>query len=171
MEIGGPLDVAGVGHGDRHVLVGDQVLDAQLALGVEDLRPPFVTVAIAHGRQFRPHQLHQELVARQDRPQPLDQLQDLGQLVDDLLALEAGQPLQLHVENGLRLHLRQLELGHQAFARFGRILRSPNQLDHLVQVIERDLQALEDVRAGFGLAQLELGAAPPPRAGTRRSSR
>ena len=27
-------------------------------------------------------------------------------------------------------------------------------------MIERDLQALEDVRARFGLAQLELGAAP-----------
>ena len=105
-------------------------------------------------------ELHQQLVARQDRAQPLDRLHQLGQLVEDLLALEAGQALQLHVEDRLRLQLRQLELRHQAFARFGRVLRAANQLDHLVEVIERDLEAFEDVRAGLGLAQLELGAAP-----------
>ena len=35
-----------------------------------------------------------------------------------------------------------------------------DQRDHRVEMIERDLQAFEDVRARFGLAQLELG--PPP---------
>ena len=38
--------------------------------------------------------------------QPLDQLQQLGELVEDLLPLEAGQALQLHVEDRLRLDLR-----------------------------------------------------------------
>ena len=42
----------------------------------------------------------------------------------------------------------------------GRVLRRPDQPDHLVEVIERDLQPFEDVRARFRLAQLELG--PPP---------
>ena len=83
-----------------------------------------------------------------------------SELVEDLLALEAGQPLQLHVEDRLRLELRQLELRHQAVARFGRALRPANQLDHLVEVIERDLEAFEDVGARLGLAQLELGPAP-----------
>ena len=32
-----PLDVAGVGDRDRHVLVGDQILDAELALVLDDL--------------------------------------------------------------------------------------------------------------------------------------
>ena len=34
-----------------------------------------------------------------------------------------------------------------------------NQRDHRVEVIERDLQAFEDVGARLGLAQLELGPA------------
>ena len=42
--------------------------------------------------------------------QPLDGLHQLGQLVQDLLPLEAGQPLQLHVENRLRLDLAEAEL-------------------------------------------------------------
>ena len=46
----------------------------------------------------------EQLVARQNRAQPLDRLQQLGQLVEDLLPLEAGQALQLHVEDRLRLN-------------------------------------------------------------------
>ena len=38
----------------------------------------------------------------------------LGQLVEDLLPLQAGQALQLHVEDGLRLHLAEAELRDQA---------------------------------------------------------
>ena len=34
-------------------------------------------------------------------------LEHLGQLVDDLLALQAGEPLELHVEDGLRLNLTE----------------------------------------------------------------
>ena len=41
------------------------------------------------------------------RAQVLDRLQQLGELVEDLLPLEAGEPLELHLENRLRLHLRE----------------------------------------------------------------
>jgi len=37
-----PLDVAGVGHGDHHVLFGDQVLDREFALIGDDLGAPLV---------------------------------------------------------------------------------------------------------------------------------
>ena len=40
-----------------------------------------------------------------------------------------------------------------------RILRSADQRDDRVEMVERDLEAFEDVGAGLGLAQLELGAA------------
>ena len=44
-------------------------------------------------------------------------------------------------------------------ARLGRALGGANERDHLVEVIERDLQPFEDVGARFRLPQLELGAA------------
>src|SRR6185295_14771808 len=103
--------------------------------------------------------LHQQPLAGENRPQALDRLQQLGELVENALPLEAGQPLQLHVEDGLRLNLREAEAGHQPVARLGDGLRAANQLDHLVEVVQRDLQALEDVIACLGLPQLELGAA------------
>ena len=79
-----------------------------------------VAELLADRLQLGDDQLHQQLLARQDRAQPLDRFHQLDELVEDLLTLEAGQPLQLHVEDGLRLDLRQLELRHQAVARFGR---------------------------------------------------
>ena len=155
-----PLDVAGVGHRDRHVLVGDQVLDPQLAALVDDLGPALVAELLAHCLELADHELDQQLLAREDGAQPLDRLHQLEQLVEDLLALEPGEPLQLHVEDRLRLELRQLELRHQPVARLGRALRSANQLDHFVEVIERDLEPFEDVGARLRLPQLELGPAP-----------
>ena len=45
-------------------------------------------------------------------------------------------------------------------AGFGNGLRGANQSDDRVEVIERDLETFENVIAGFGLAQLELGSPP-----------
>ena len=56
--------------------------------------------------------------------------------------------------------IKQKDVEDKAFTRFGRVPRSANQLDDLVEVIERDLQPFEDVGAGLGFAQLELGPAP-----------
>ena len=158
---GRPLDVAGAADRDRHVLFGDQILDVDLAgFAFEELRPAIVAVLRADFLQLVDDDLHEQALAREDRAQTLDRLQQLGQLVEDLLALEARQALELHVENRLRLDLRQAELHHQAVARFGHGLRRANQRDHLVEMIERDPQAFEDVVARLGLAQLELGPAP-----------
>src|SRR5438105_7442393 len=153
---GGPLDVTGVADRDRHVFLGNQVLDAELALFGEDVRSPRVAVLLLNLPQLLDDDLHHEPVAREDRQQPFDQLHQLGELVENLLPFEAGQPLQLHVENGLRLDLRQLELDDQAFARLARVLRRANQGDDRVEVVERDLQTFEDVAARFRLPQLEL---------------
>ena len=118
-----------------------------------------VAVLVAHVLQLADDELHQELLAAENRAQPLDRLQQLGHLVENLLPLEAGQPLQLHVQDGLRLNLAERELRDQAVARLGHGLRPANQLDDRVEVVERDLQTFEDVVSRLGLAQLELRAA------------
>ena len=117
-----------------------------------------VAVLRPHLLQLVDDDLHQQAIAGENRPQALDRLQQLGELVEDLLPLEPGQALQLHVEDRLRLDLRQAEVRHQAFARLGNGLRPADQLDDLIEVIERDLEAFEDVIAGLGLPQLELGS-------------
>ena len=100
------LDVAGVGDGNRHVFVGDQVLDAEFATLVDDVvrrsSPNRSRIVL----QLVDDELDQQLVAREDRAQALDRLHQLGELVDNLLPLQPGQPLELHVEDRLRLDRR-----------------------------------------------------------------
>src|SRR5205814_8034872 len=103
-------------------------------------------------------ELHQQALAREDGAQTLNGLEQLRALVENLLALETGQPLQLHIEDRLRLILRQAELGHHAGPRFDNRLRAADQRNDRVEMIESNLQPLEDVIAGFGLLQLKFGA-------------
>ena len=59
----------------------------------------------------------EQLVARQNLAEPRDRLHQLRELVQDLLPLEAGQPLELHVEDRLRLDDREPELRRSSPAR------------------------------------------------------
>ena len=77
----------------------------------------------------------------------------------DFLALERSQAAQREIEDRLRLQLRQPELLHQAGPRALGVLRSANQLDNRVQILQRDEQAVEDVQARLSFLQFESRAA------------
>ena len=84
---------------------------------------------------------------------------DLGQVVDDLLALEGGEPAQLHVQDRVGLDLVDLEQLDQALAGVVDLGRPADQRDHLVEHVERLDQAAQDVGATLGLVEAEAG--PP----------
>ena len=88
-----------------------------------------------------------------------DLLDDREVLVLDLLALEGGQAGQPHVEDRLGLQLGQVEALHQVRLRRLGVGRLADRLDDRVEVVERLLEALEDVGPGARLAEVELG--PP----------
>ena len=88
-----------------------------------------------------------------------DPLHQVFVLVADLVRLERGEAGEAHVEDRLRLQLGELEALDQAVAGGLGVARAADQLDHRVEVVERDQQPLEDVGARLRLAQLVLGAA------------
>src|SRR6266850_2576798 len=153
-----PLDVAGVGHGDDHVLFGDQVLDRELALIGDDLGAPLVAEAVRQLGQLFLQDLHAPRLGREDLLALLDELPDVLQLLVELRDLEGGEPRQTHVQDFGRLLLRQLEPLAQRRVRRRRVLRFLDELDDFVDVIDGDLQAFEDVLAVLRALQLELGA-------------
>ena len=55
------LGVALVGHGDHHVLLGDEILGTQVLVGGLDFRTPVVTVALPDVLEFVPDHLRQAL--------------------------------------------------------------------------------------------------------------
>ena len=125
-----------------------------------DLGAPLVAVLALHRPQLVDHDAHQQRFAAENLAQaPNDPLQ-LGQLVEHLLPFEPGQALELHVEDGLGLNPAQLEPLHEALARLGGIAGAADEGDDGVEMVEGDLEPLEDVGPGLGLAQIVLGAPP-----------
>ncbi len=117
---------------------------------------------VAHLAQLLADDRVDPLRGSEDVPQVGDAPAQLGELVDDLLPLETSQPLQLQLEDLVRLDLAEREAGEEALLRDLRAARGADEGDHLVEVVERDLVALEDVGARLRLAQL-VGRAPAHR--------
>jgi hypothetical protein len=80
-------------------------------------------------------------------------------LLLDLVALEAGEAMQPQVEDGLRLRACELERVHERFACRVDVRRLADDGDDLVEVVESDQEALQDVGPRLRLVELELGAA------------
>ncbi len=155
------LDVAAARDGHHDVLVGDEVLVGHLAAEVVgDAGPPLAGVLPLELGQLVLDDLADAGRVGQDVLELGDELDDRQVLVLDLLALEGGQAGESHVEDGLGLELGQVEPLHEVGPGVVHLARLADRLDHRVEVVEGDLEALEDVRPGARLAEVELGAAP-----------
>ena len=112
-----------MGDGDDHLLLGDEVLGGVVGRLALDLGAPLVGEELAlTSCSLLDDQLHEDLLGGEDLLQPDDELLHLGELVEDLLALEAGEALELHLEDRLRLS-SEAEPRDQAVARGVAVLR------------------------------------------------
>ena len=102
---------------------------------------------------------HPLRLRRQNALQLLDGSPHLLQLGVQLLDLEAGELGQTHVEDGVALLLAEAEPLAQLGIGFGRVLGLPDDLDDLVDVVDGDLEAVEDVLPRLRRVEIELG--PP----------
>src|SRR5207302_413424 len=82
------------------------------------LGPARVAIGCADLEQLRAHHLREPLGAGENVAQVADTLEQLAVLGDDLVLLQAREPVQAHVEDGLRLRLRQ-PISPAAQAHFG----------------------------------------------------
>ena len=103
-------------------------------------------------------QVPQHFLGAQNFEVLLDATLDVGQFVDDLLPLHPRQPLQLQLDDGLRLLFAECETGNYGVASLARGLGSADQLDQFIQIIERLLETEQNVLAVARLAQLEVSA-------------
>ena len=77
----------------------------------------------------------------------------------ELVLLHAGELAQAHFHHGACLHVRQAEAFHQPRAGLIGRFRLADDADGLVQVVQYNHEALEQVRPFLGLGQVEAGAA------------
>ena len=100
------------------------------------------------------------LRAVQDRLQVGDGVQQLLALGLQLDLGELGEPAQLHVEDVVGLRLGELEGLHQPGAGLRGVLGAADDGDHVVDVEDRDQQAVHQVQPIRGFAE-PVGRAPP----------
>ena len=150
------LQVPVAGQGDDHGLVGDDVLDVD-GVGVvgQDLGLARRGECVAQLLELLPDDGLEDLGVLDDAGQVLDLLEQLGVFLQELLALEVGQALQAHVEDGLGLDLGQPEALAQALLGLLRRAGGTDEADHLVDVVQGDAQAFEDMGPVLGLLQVE----------------
>ena len=132
------LHVAGLRHRHHHVLLGDEVLHVQILRGLGQKRLARGAELLLHFLQLALDDLVHQVIVGQHALVVGDLLQELLQLVLDLLMLQAGQAAQAHLEDGVGLLLRQAEALGQAIARFLVRLGRADDVDDLVDVVERD---------------------------------
>ena len=142
------------------VALGDQLLVRGLPVVVDDLRPAVVPEPPAQVPQLVPDHAVQDPGVAQDLPVGGDIPQQLAQLLVQLLALQAGQALKAHLQYGLSLELREPELADQPLLGLRRRGRGADELDDLVDDVERLDQALDDMLPRQSLVQAELRPAP-----------
>src|SRR5439155_10096079 len=140
-------------------LAGDQVFVGDATVGGDDPGAALVAVLVDDLGEFVVHDPALPLGLGQDVFQVGDLGFDLGQVVDDALALQGGQPAQLHIQDRLRLYFVDVQQVDQAGPRDLHRFRRPDQGDDLVERVERFDQTAQDVRAFVGLAQ-SVGGAP-----------
>src|SRR5262249_16600557 len=148
------FDVTRMGQGDHDILVRDQVFERQLDAAFNDLSAALVGVILLNRAQLFDDHVSQRALVRQNLFQLGDQFDPLFVLVNQLLSFERRQATELHIENRLRLNLRELELVDQSLLGVIGRFRAADQLDDLVNDVNGLLQAFQYVRAVFGLLQL-----------------
>ncbi len=156
---GDALQVAAVGDGDDHLLLGDKVLylEVHTLLG-RDGGAALVGVGRPHLGELLLDDAVDLALVGEHALEVVDLLPEVLVLLLDLLPLERGQPLQPEVQDRLRLTLGELEGLHKVVARRLHRTALADRRNDLVEVRERDQQPFEDVRPR--LCPLQLVARP-----------
>ena len=150
-----PLDIAGMGYGDDHILFRNHVFDADLFRLLDDLGAALVAVLLFDLGELVADDVANLLLAGENGFQLRNPFLNLLVLGNDLLPLHAGQSLQLEVEDGLRLPLGKLVALNQAAAGCRGGLGASDQLNDVVEIVEGGDEAFQNVRPLPRLAQLE----------------
>ena len=139
-------------------LYGNQVLDIHFTADGRDLCAAFVAELLLHGLGFVLHNGKASALACKNIQEIGNFLFQACQLFLDFFALQAGELPQAHLYNGLGLHVVQAETFHQRCFAFRYGFGGPQNGDHLVDEVQGNHQAFQNMGPLLGLFQVEPGA-------------
>ena len=158
---GHALDVAALAQRDDHIFLHDELFNGLLLQFLGNYHGATRIGVLALDLAGFPLDLGPYLLrVLQQVLQPGDGRQQVVVFLVEALTFQRSQPAQLHIEDGLGLDLRQVELLHQVVAGSLNVLAVADGLDYRVYGVESLEQTLHDVGPVPRPPQLILG--PPP---------
>ncbi len=149
-----PLDVAGSRNRHHADFTGDQVFHQQLALLRHNQRPARIGIFRPDLQEFVFDHVHDQAAIGQKLAQMLDATRQLVMLRPQLVHRQIGQLIQAHLQNGPGLAVAQGEPLGQHPAGLLTVRRLTDDAHDFVDIRLRDHQALDNMVAFLGLAQL-----------------
>ena len=148
-----------VGDRDDHIVISVEVFGVEFLSRVDDLAATLVTILLLDLKELFADELCTQFLVSEEGLQALDLLHQSSVLFLQLLTLQTGEGTQTHIHDGTRLDEREGEALHKLLDSFLRLTGRTDDADDLVDIVDSDDQALEDVDTLLGLAQLKLRTA------------
>ena len=148
-----------VGDRDDHIVISVEVFGVEFLSRVDDLAATLVTILLLDLKELFADELCTQFLVSEEGLQALDLLHQGSVLFLQLLTLQTGEGTQTHIHDGTRLDEREGEALHELLDSFLRLAGRTDDTDDLVDIVDCDDQALEDVDTLLGLAQLKLRTA------------
>ena len=148
-----------VGDRDDHIVISVEVFGVEFLSRVDDLAATLVTILLLDLKELFTDELCTQFLVSEEGLQALDLLHQGSVLFLQLLTLQTGEGTQTHIHNSTRLDEREGEALHELLDSFLRLAGRTDDADDLVDIVDSDDQALEDVDTLLGLAQLKLRTA------------
>ena len=145
-----------VGDRDDHIVISVEVFGVEFLGRVDDLAATLVTILLLDLKELFTDELCTQFLVSEEGLQALDLLHQGSVLFLQLLTLQTGEGTQTHIHNSTRLDEREGEALHELLDSFLRLTGRTDDADDLVDIVDSDDQALEDVDTLLGLAQLKL---------------
>ena len=153
------LDVAQMAHGYHHGVVGIEVFGVELVLVRLDLGTTGIAILFLNLLKLILHDLLAQFGIVKDCLQMGDELLQLFILVAQLVHAQTCELCQTHVYDGLRLELVKLETLLKVALGVDGGLAGSDDVDHLIDIVARDDETLNDVGTVLCFLQVKLGAA------------
>ena len=148
-----------VGDRDDHIVISVEVFGIEFLSRVDDLAAALVTILLLDLQELFADELCTQFLVSEEGLQALDLLHQGSVLFLQLLTLQTGEGTQTHIHDGTRLDEREGEALHELLDSFLRLTGRTDDADDLVDIVDCDDQALEDMDSLLGLAQLKLRTA------------
>ena len=147
------FDVAQVRDGDNHIVVGIHIFGVELGSHLHDARAALVGVLILDLLQFGCYELVAQTLVSEQLVEVCNLLLEFSVLGFQLINTQACERSQTHLHDSLTLRIVEIEALLQVRLCISRRAAGADDLNHLVDVIHGDDQALQNMRTLLCLAQ------------------